>query len=59
MGAKRLICYKDGDVWIGWLDELPDCRTQGATLRELKDIHDELTSGSIPRVRRVGKLILA
>ncbi|UCE20650.1 MAG: type II toxin-antitoxin system HicB family antitoxin [Gemmatimonadota bacterium] len=48
-------------MWIGWLEDFPDYRTQGQTLEELKenlkDIYDELTSGSIPCVRRVGELV--
>ena len=45
------------------IEEFPDYRTQGTSLSDLKqnlkDIHAELTSGAIPCVRRVGKLILA
>jgi len=47
MQTKKFIYYKDADLWIGWLEEYPDYRTQGKTLDELKeslmDIHDELT----------------
>jgi len=47
-------------MWIGYLEEFPDYRTQGETLEELKenlkDIYEELTSGAIPNVRRVGEL---
>ena len=49
-------------MWIGWLDEYPDYRTQGESLSELKenlkDIYKELTSGSIPGVRKVGELVV-
>lgn len=63
METARFVYYKAGRMWIGWLDEFPDYRTQGRSLRELKenlkDIHDELTSGRIPCVRRTGTLVLA
>jgi predicted RNase H-like HicB family nuclease len=54
--------YKEDEIWIGWLEEYPDYRTQGESLAELKenlqDIYSELTSGNIPGVRRVGELVL-
>ena len=47
-------------MWLGYLEEFPDCRTQGETLEELqenlKDLYEELTSGTIPEVRRVAEL---
>jgi predicted RNase H-like HicB family nuclease len=54
--------YKEDEMWIGWLEEYPDYRTQGESLTELKenlqDIYSELTSGNIPGVRRVGELVV-
>ena len=54
--------YKEEEMWIGWLEEYPDYRTQGESLPELKenlkDIYSELTSGNIPGVRRVGELVV-
>ena len=62
METKRFVYYKDDDMWIGWLEEYPDYRTQGKTLEELKenlkDIYQELTSGQITSVRRVGELAI-
>ena len=59
---KKFIYYKEDDMWIGWLEEYPDYRTQGETLTELKDnlkdIFDELNSGRIPAVRKVGELVI-
>lgn len=58
----KFIYYKEDDMWIGWLEEYPDYRTQGETVTELKenlkDIFEELTSGRIPAVRKVGELVL-
>jgi predicted RNase H-like HicB family nuclease len=54
--------YEDDDFFIGWLEEFPDYWTQGQTVGELeenlKDIYDELTSGRIPAVRRVGEIVI-
>lgn len=47
-------------MWLGYLAEYPDYMTQGGTLDELKenlkDIYKELTSSSIPSVRKVAEL---
>jgi predicted RNase H-like HicB family nuclease len=62
MEKKKFVYYQEEDMWIGWLEEFPDYRTQGETLEELeenlKDIYEELTSGKIPRVQRVGELVI-
>jgi len=58
----RFTYYKEDEMWIGWLEEYPDYRTQGESLPELKenlkDLYSELTSGNIPGVRRVGELVV-
>ena len=63
METKKFTYYQDEDMFIGWLEDFPDYRTQGETLEELKDnlndIHAELTSGSIPNVLHVGELRVA
>jgi len=50
-------------MWLGYLEEYPDYWTQGETIEELeenlRDIYGELTSGSIPYVRRVAELEVA
>lgn len=52
MKTKKFMYFQEDDMFIGWLDDFPDYKTQGATLDELKenlkDIYEELTSGSIP-----------
>ncbi len=62
MEKRKFTYYQEEDMWIGWLEEFPDYRTQGETLDELKDnlkdIYDEVTSGRIPCVRRVGELVM-
>jgi predicted RNase H-like HicB family nuclease len=63
MSKQKYVYWKDDDTWLGYLDEFPDYWTQGETeddLREhLADLYKELTSGSIPNVRRVAELDLA
>jgi predicted RNase H-like HicB family nuclease len=60
MTTKKFVYYQEEDMWIGWLEEFPDYRTQGETLEELeenlRDIFMELTSGRIPFVHHVGEL---
>jgi predicted RNase H-like HicB family nuclease len=60
MMRKKYIYWKDDDMWLGYLEEFPDYWTQGETEEELKehliDIYKELTSGSIPNVRKVAEL---
>jgi len=58
-GIRYTYWQHDG-MWLGYLEESPDYLTQGETLDELqenlKDLYQELTSGSISEVRRVAKL---
>jgi predicted RNase H-like HicB family nuclease len=63
MRATKYISWQDEDVWLGYLEEYPDYWTQGETIEELeenlRDIYRELTSGTIPYVRRVAELEVA
>jgi len=60
MESRRYVYWKDGDMWIGYLDEYPDYMTQGESIEELeenlRDIFHELNSGAIPCVRKVAEL---
>ena len=60
MKTVRFVHWKDDSMWLGYLEDYPGYMTQGATLRELKenlkDIHDDLTGGHIPSVRKVSEL---
>ncbi len=57
---KKYAYWKDEDMWLGYLDEFPDYWTQGETEEELKgnlvDIYKELSSGTIPSVRRIAEI---
>lgn len=50
-------------MWIGYLDEYPDYMTQGASVEDLRehllDLHQDLSSGAIPAVRRHAELEIA
>jgi len=63
MFKVKYVYWKDGDVWLGYLEEFPDYMTQGRTLDDLKehleDLYRDLTSGQIPCVRRVAELDVA
>jgi len=56
----RYIYWQDEGMWLGYLEEYPDYMTQGESIEELqdnlKDIYKELTSGTIPHVRKVAEL---
>lgn len=60
MDTKKYIYWVDEVMYIGYLIEYPDYMTQGENIEELqdnlKDIYKELTSGTIPCVRKVSEL---
>ena len=60
MTTIRYVYWQEEDMWLGYLEEYPDYWTRGETKEELeenlRDISRELTSGSIPCVRRVAEL---
>jgi len=62
METIKYIYWKDDNMWVGYLEEYPDYWTQGETIEELeehlRDLYKELTSGTIPSVRKVAKLKL-
>jgi len=60
MRTVQYVYWQQEDMWIGHLREYPDYWTQGQSLDDLKenlkDLYQDLTSGSIPEVRRVAEL---
>jgi len=60
METKKYIYWEDEGMWLGYLVEYPDYRTQGESIEELKenlkDIYNDLISGSIPCIRKVAEL---
>jgi predicted RNase H-like HicB family nuclease len=63
MKKLKFVYWQDDGVWLGYLEEFPDYMTQGESLDELaenlRDIYKELTSDTLPLVRRVGELEVA
>ena len=63
MDRKKYVYWQEEDMWLGYLEEYPDYKTQGESLEELKenlkDIYQELSSGNIPCVRKVAELDVA
>ena len=55
--------WKDGDYYIGHLNQFPDYETQGLSIEELKenllDIYDDIQSDEIPYVKQVAELVIA
>ena len=62
MKKLRYVYWQEGDAWLGYLEEYPDYWTQGESLDDLtehlKDLYQDLTSGQIPGIRKVGELII-
>ncbi len=60
---KKYVYWQEEDMWLGYLDEYPDYKTQGESLEELKenlrDIYHELSSGNIACIRKVSELEVA
>lgn len=63
MKTVQYVYWQHEDTWIGYLREFPDYWTQGESPDELsenlKDLYQDLTSGSIPEARRVAELQVA
>ncbi len=63
MKTQKYIYWQDEDMFLGYLETYPDYWTEGETLAELEenllDIYMELTSGTIPCVRKVAELQIA
>ena len=62
MQAVKIVVWEEDGAWLGYLQDYPDYWTQGQTLADLKehlkDLYDDLTSGELPGIRKVGELAL-
>jgi len=62
MQTIKFVFWQDDDAWLGYLQDYPDYWTQGESLEDLKahlqDLYQDLTSGAIPHVRKVGELVI-
>lgn len=63
MKTLKFTYWKDGDYYLGFLNDYPDYQTQGMSKEELiaslRDLLRDLESGEVPYVRKVEELILA
>jgi predicted RNase H-like HicB family nuclease len=62
MDSTKYIYWQDQNQWLGYLQDYPDYWTQGDSIEELqsnlRDLYKDLTSGEIPRVRKLAELTL-
>ena len=60
METQKYIYWQDENMFLGYLEAYPDYWTQGETLvaleENLLDLYTQLTSGTIPCVRKVAEL---
>jgi hypothetical protein len=63
MGTVEYTYWRDGDIFLGFLNDHPDYWTQGETKQELienlKDILVDIGSGEVPFIRTVEELVVA
>ena len=63
MRTVKYTYWKDGEFFIGFLNEYPDYQTQGMSKEELmenlKDLLVDLESGQVPYIRKVEELSVA
>jgi len=57
----RYVHWRDGKIFLGYLQDYPDYMTQGDTEEDLKehlvDLYKDLTSGTLPYVKKVDELV--
>ena len=63
MQTVKYVHWKDGEFWLGYLQDFPDYWTQGESLEDLKehlaDLYHDLSSGELPGVRKVDELVVS
>jgi predicted RNase H-like HicB family nuclease len=63
MEVVKIVVWQEGGLWLGYLQDYPDYWTQGESLDDLKehlkDLYGDVTSGSIPGVRKVEDLVVS
>ncbi|HXH49274.1 MAG TPA: type II toxin-antitoxin system HicB family antitoxin [Terriglobia bacterium] len=62
MKTTKFTYWRDGDYFLGFINDYPDYVTQGLSKEELtknlKDLLADLGSGEVPYVRKVEDLVL-
>ena len=63
MQIAKFIHWQDGDKFFGYFVEYPDYWTQGENFEDLKqhllELHQDLSSGEIPGIRKVDELVVS
>ena len=63
MQKIKFTYWRDGEYYLGFLNDYPDYETQGHSKEELianlKDLLKDIESGEVPFVRRVEELAVA
>jgi predicted RNase H-like HicB family nuclease len=63
MTRLRFVHWQDEDFHVGYFEDYPDYLTQGKTLDELRenlaDLYKDITSHSIPFIKKVDELVLS
>ena len=63
MQKIKFTYWRDGEYYLGFLNDYPDYETQGHSKEELienlKDLLKDIESGEVPFVRRVEELVVA
>ncbi len=63
MQTAKFVHWQDGDAHVGYFVDYPDYWTQGESFDDLKahliDLYQDLTSGSVPGVRKVDELVVS
>ena len=62
MQKVKIVYWQEDKAWQGYLQDYPDYWTQGESFEDLKrhlrDLYQDVSSGEIPGIRKVGELIV-
>ena len=63
MQKVSIVYWEEEGGWLGYIQEYPDYWSQGESLDDLKehlkDLYEDLTSGVISGIRKVGELMVS
>ncbi len=63
MQTLKFVHWKDGEDFLGYLQDYPDYWSQAESLGELKenlaDLFRDINSGDLPGIRRVDELVVS
>ena len=63
MKTLKFTYWKDGEYYLGFLNDYPECETQGMSKEELtsnlKSLLKDIESGEVPYIRKVEELVVS